>query len=512
MRGARLTPAALVPVGVVLAVVWLQLFNQLRSDWAINPQYGYGFIVPPLALGLLWQRWPRRPAVTTTSGHGAIALAGALLALLLPVRLIEEANPEWRLILWTHALLLTGVTLALLQATGGVAWRRHFAFPIFFLLVAVPWPVGFEQAIIQNLMRGVASVTVDLAGLASIPALRHGNLIEVSSGMVGVDEACSGVRSLQTTLMVSLFLGELYAFNAGRRLALVVAGFLLALPANVSRTFFLVWVATRHGFEALHRAHDGAGVVVISMVLPLLWGVAWWLRRGWRPVPVVASAGTPAGTNPRWLGWRPALLFLWFAVVAEAGTEGWYRRHETAALPSARWTVAWPTNQAGFGEIEIGDTARAMLRCDTGRGVSWSDARANQWRMFFLRWEPGKNSAQLAKGHTPDICLPGTGHQLRAEHERVRMHVHGVELPFRHYEFGSGSRTLFVFYCLWEDRPSAHADDPHEDGTQASRLSAVRAGRRHLGQQVLEIAVEGPVTREESIAALREMLGTLIIR
>jgi hypothetical protein len=132
--------------------------------------------------------------------------------------------------------------------------------------------------------------------------------------------------------------------------------------------------------------------------------------------------------------------------------------------------------------------------------------------MFFLRWEPGKNSAQLAKDHTPDICLPGTGHKLRAEHERVRVAVNGLDLTFRHYEFASGARTLFVFYCLWEDRPAAPGSVEAEDGTQGSRLLAVRAGRRNLGQQVLELAVEGPVTPEESIAALREQLNSLIAR
>ncbi|MEN9573056.1 MAG: hypothetical protein RL514_911 [Verrucomicrobiota bacterium] len=499
---------SLIPAGVVLALVWLQLFNQLRSDWAINPQYAFGFAVPPLALALLWRRWHLRPAPAPGGWNALAWLSGAPL-LLLPIRLIEEANPEWRLVLWGHALLLTGFTLALLQHAGGTAWRRHFALPILFLLVSVPWPMMLEQAVIQNLMRGVAMVTVELAGLADISALRHGNLIEISAGLVGVDEACSGVRSVQTTLMVSLFLGELYAFNAWRRGALVAAGILVALPANVGRTFFLVWVAARQGFEAMHRAHDGAGMVVISLVLPVLWGVALLLRRGWKPGLVRPPA---VGVSPQILNWKLSAVLVGLVVFAEAGTEAWYRAHEGGAVANARWAIAWPTNQNGFGELEISDTARATLRCDVGRGVSWTDARASQWQMFFLRWEPGKNSAQLAKGHTPDICLPGTGHKLRAEHERLRIAIHGLDLTFRHYEFASGARTLFVFYCLWEDRQATPGSDAGEDGTQRSRLEAVRAGRRNLGQQVLELAVDGPVTPEESIAALREQLGLLIAR
>jgi exosortase len=503
-----MNPAPLWPTLAVLAVVWLPLFNQLHSDWAINPQYAYGFAVPPLALALLARRWQTRPA-PAPDARGATWLLLGVLVLLAPLRLIEEANPEWRLVLWAHALGLAGFTLALLQQLGGAAWRRHLAFPVGFLLMAVPWPIRLEQAVIQNLMRGVASVTVELAGLMDIPALRHGNLIEISTGLVGVDEACSGVRSVQTTLMVAIFLGELYWFSAARRTALVAAGLLVALPANVGRTFFLVWVAARQGFDAMHRAHDGAGMVVIALVLPTLWGVALLLRRG-AAARAAAAEPASAGAAPRWLPWRTAAAVLVLVALTEAGTEAWYRAHEQHAVPNARWTIAWPTSQSAFGEVEISDTARAILRCDTGRGVSWRDAAAHQWQMFFLRWEPGKNSAQLAKGHTPDICLPGTGHRLRAEHSAVRINVHGLELPFRHYEFGAGGRTLFVFYCLWEDRAIAAA--VAEDGTVGSRLEAVRAGRRHLGQQVLELAVEGPATAAESVAALRGQLEHLIAR
>ena len=64
------------------------------------------------------------------------------------------------------------------------------------------------------------SITVKL----TIPAVQHGNVIEVKIGLVGVDEACSGVRSLQATLMVSVFFGELYCASWLRRIVLVLCG------------------------------------------------------------------------------------------------------------------------------------------------------------------------------------------------------------------------------------------------------------------------------------------------
>ena len=56
---------------------------------------------------------------------------------------------------------------------------------------------------------------VEVLGWTGIPAIQHGNLIEVGTGTVGVSEACSGIRSFQTSLMISLFFGEFYRM-AGR--------------------------------------------------------------------------------------------------------------------------------------------------------------------------------------------------------------------------------------------------------------------------------------------------------
>jgi len=88
-------------------------------------------------------------------------------------------------------------------------WVRHFAFPVGFILVAVVWPWRIEKGLTQDLMQVVASLTVELLGWLDIPALQRGNLIELGTGTVGIDEACSGIRSFQATLMISLFLGEL---------------------------------------------------------------------------------------------------------------------------------------------------------------------------------------------------------------------------------------------------------------------------------------------------------------
>lgn len=262
-----------------LGIGWLLLFNELRVDWSTNAQYAYGWLVPILGAGLFWRRWKVRPPSAPEGQAGLLAVGLALLlGLLLPIRLVEEANPEWRLVFWVHTLQMVLLTLGGILHSGGWRLARHCAFPICFVFIAVPWPKPIENHIMQTLMPGIAAVTAEALMILDISAVQQGNLIEVGGGLVGVDEACSGVRSLQTTLLVAFCFGELYRLSVSRRLCLLLLGWGVALLANFGRTLFLVWAAACRGMEWMNGWHDAAGVTAVAVLLPALWFLTQWLQ------------------------------------------------------------------------------------------------------------------------------------------------------------------------------------------------------------------------------------------
>jgi hypothetical protein len=89
------------------------------------------------------------------------------------------------------------ISLCALHLAGGAPWSRHFAFPVLFFLVATPWPVQLEQLVVQSLMRADTAITIQILNLIGTLAVQHGNVIELSAGPVGIDDACTGVRSLR---------------------------------------------------------------------------------------------------------------------------------------------------------------------------------------------------------------------------------------------------------------------------------------------------------------------------
>src|SRR3984893_2031769 len=392
------------------AVLWFEAINQLQAEWSLNPQYGYGWSVPFLALYLLWRRWSGRPLPRPSDSRVLpIALIVFCTLLFFPIRFVAEANPDWRLLSWALALIAVAMSILWIFLIGGWPWLRHFCFPLLFFLVAVPWPMHFEQAVTQNLMRAVTAINVFFLSVAGIPALQHGNVIEVRSGLIGIEEACSGVRSLQATLMISLFLGELYSFTVARRILLVAAGAALAFVCNVIRTAFLVWVGARRGASAIESWHDPAGLTILLVCLFGLWLLSLVLQRN-SNVPLQPPKIDNQPSTFR-LPWRlMAGLALWL-LLAEGGVQAWYRLHQSANI-SSRWSVSWPASETEYKSVPIAPEAEKMLHYNEGGGASWQPEDGHTWLIYFFRWLPGRTAARFVKIHRPDICLPSTWRPL----------------------------------------------------------------------------------------------------
>ena len=497
-------------IAVFFALLWLEVINQLKGEWSFNPQYAYGWSVPFLALYLFWKRWATQPA-PGPSGQRLFAIAllffGALI--FLPVRFLSEANPDWRLLSWAFSLTAIIISATCIFLAGGRPWLRHFAFPIVFLLVAVPWPTHFEQFVVQNLMHAVTAINVAFLNIAGIPAVQKGNVIEVGTGLIGIEEACSGVRSIQATLMVSLFLGELYSFNVLARMILVLAAGALAFFCNLVRTAILVWVGAHKGIKAIETWHDPAGLTILLFCLFGLWALSLILQRRsvFRSPQLQWAEPSAVPINYS----RPLLvgLALWL-ILAEATVQTWYRLQRPAI--EMEWTVNWPTSETGYKSIPVPTEAQNLLRYNEGGSGTWHGSDGRPWMMYFFRWFPGRTAALFVKIHRPDVCLPASGMTLNGDAGIRLLPVNGGNLPIRSYRFDDRGTPLHVFYCYADGRSSyenAKAAE-QEDWTIRGRVRAAWQGRRDVGAQMLEVIVWGYENDREADEALQRELARII--
>jgi exosortase len=527
-----------------LAVLWFLLCRQLSGEWSVNEQYSYGWFVPFFALYLFWLRWEDRPEPPPPRKvlSAAILIGVSAFFLLLPIRLFEIANPDWRLLSWVHAASVVTLTLLYIWSIGGSPWLRHFAFPVAFIFVAVPWVTPIEAPIIQGLMRAVARVATETVTLFGIPAQVEGNLIRVTNGLVGVNEACSGVRSLQTSLMIGLLFGELKRLSVSRRAVIVAGSVAIALLTNFLRAVLLVWVAATTTISEVSRWHDLAGYTIVALVFIGTLGLAYLLGKSEvrsQKEEGRSQMSQSAIRNPQSAIGSSYLIFaLTWLLFVEIGTAAWYRGHETNLLGSTRWSVRWPEATPHFRTLKIDNEIRRVLRFDDGQAAVWtlpatalpatvppSNSDKTTCFLYVFRWKPGRNSALLANLHRPDVCLPAIGWTQVAD-EGVRTYpVTGLfALPFRHFEFrhtseNSAPKFAHAFYCLTEDRTASAKTTPlqiagsHSAWTRDERIRLALEGRRHLGQQVMEVVFvsSNPISRADAEARLADLVQDIVL-
>jgi len=527
---------------LVIAVIlgyWVVMVYRLGGLWSALPEYSYGWSVPMLCLILFLDRWRTRPRMSAKgdseierSRHfgGQLLLFAAVVFVF--TRLALEINPLWRMMAWGMAFATLGITYGSLRLIGGAAYARHFFFPVFFFLLAVPWHTRIEVPFIQMLTELNATMTVELLAFLKVAAVRMGSIILIEPGMVGVQEACSGIRSFQSTLMVALFLGELFRFSFWRRVMFVVAGAMLSFAFNIVRTSFLVWTCNREGLQAVDKFHDPAGWTILAASVTGLALIGWWLYRKQAkealPQTGLSNSELPQGDFARAaVSLSPVVLILFCTLlITELGTRWWFRIHERPGQKSAvNWGTLFDTQGANLSPLKITREVQGTLGYDRGDGREWRGGGGERWQAFYFVWDEPKTLSRRvacmvgALGHDPALCFTRAGMQLRQTCGKKRYVANGVPLVFEEYEFADRNVPIFVFSCAWErNEPLSSANELRTEGVNFSKdglrelFSRLARGKRGVTDEVrvFKLGVWGPRTIDEAEAAFQQQLNLLV--
>ena len=496
--------------------LWAVAIGQLSADWRLNEQYHFGWLVPLLALYLIKVRFEQPPspgAAPAASVVWRVVLVLALLAVL--VLPWQAANPDSRLLDWWFSALAVGVSLVAFWQAGGRKWAAHFAFPLLFFFISVPLPARIESPGMQWLMRNNAIIAVEALHWLGISGEARGNLISLPNCTLGVDEACSGIRSLQGTLMLTLFLGEIISLSRWHRVVLLAAGFGWAVLTNVGRTIALSLVAVRGGLPAVENWHDTAGYTVLALCSAAVALTAWWLKpRGESVISVAPGQAIDfTGIACRLRAVAPCGVIGLAMLGAGFGlTEMWFRAREQSNITMPAWSFRFPSNDQSFRQMEIPPRTQTVLGFDEGRSGQWRDADGRGWQAFFFHWLPHRNSPHDVAGHDPRSCLVAAGMQEVAVLPEIMVDRDGLRLTFDAFHFRDGTQDLFVFNCLADEVRRADGESRiRGDNTLRSRFAATLAGKRRLrnvSQRRLEVAVWGAPDGVAASKAFRELIDS----
>lgn len=262
---------------VVVVVVWL--IEKASWYWINRPDMQFGWVVPVLAGYVLFEVWRDRPEIKTQWRVGI--LAGLILGMvcLFVTQIYQAAYGLTSTSMSGLGIGYIFVVFSYLTYLYGFWGVRVFGFGFAFLLVSLPLPNSLQAGITAVLQSFISNVTVEFLSLIGIPAVLQGSLIGLATGVVGIDEACSGIRSLQSSAMVALFIGYLSLRKWIFRCALLMAGVIVAVLGNLIRVFWLSWAASTRGLDAVDITHDTAGWSILLFTIVGVGMFSWLFSR-----------------------------------------------------------------------------------------------------------------------------------------------------------------------------------------------------------------------------------------
>jgi exosortase len=497
-------PAWLPWMGVL--VLWGLFFVREHLWWSVGSYYTYGWAVPPLAILLWWRRSESTTSNREKATTGKPWVLFALLAIYLPLRLLAEPDPFWRLPLWAEALALCGITLALArQNQGRDAWRTY-AWPMVFLLTALPWPATAETWLVQGLSSQVTKATAETLLWLGHPAEAMGNQIMVDEKVIQIDASCSGIRSFQCLLAFGLFFGEYYRQRVSRRLTTLMVALALAFAFNLMRALALSMISLEGTLDTYKIWHDPIGFMAVCFAFASLWA----LSRNWEKSceagetssepeekefgQEVENAFRTSASFP--LGKSVAWAFALGCLLPEAFTATWFRYLATPQ-DSPNWTVRWPNDEnATIKRFPISKGVEDVLQFDYGERVEMDLAEMGKAEAHFFGYDGSDIAASLCSlEHSPYHCMQAMGVQLLGgQPEFIYMTRNGASLIFRHYVTGPkndyGHYPMHIFWCPWikDDRSGLFAGP---DKSWSEKARGFLTGKISYERKVLLLVLFG---------------------
>lgn len=269
-------PLAALALGALgMAATWDSWYDIFQIAWR-DEESSHILLVPVVMLWLLWVRRGRlrqcRPTGTWV-GPVLVAIGWALYAQG-DTRLIEA--------FWHFGAVLVVVGCILTILGKDVLLRFLPAFAVLVFLVPVPGTI--RGSIALPLEQTTAHVTATLCDMLGIPVIPAGNALHINGMVVGIAEACNGLRMVFTLLLVSFAFAFGTPLRAYARALVLIASPVSAIVCNVIR---LIPTVLLYGYAPKPWAdwfHTTGGWVMVGVAFAILMGMLAVLR--WALVPV----------------------------------------------------------------------------------------------------------------------------------------------------------------------------------------------------------------------------------
>lgn len=274
--------------GVLVLVCWEQ-----SHWWRVRQDYLFGFLALPFAWFVLGERWDKIQGVLKGSAEGLSGadvgksrlldtlawgvFVGGLCAVALGALIRwAQGHSQPASLLFSLAfpcIVFSSVWLFGEGQEGGHLSKRGrldliqlLAFPALVWLLSTPILSFLEKQISLILLRKVMVVVFTVFEVLGLFVEQRGNTLVLPNGVVGVADACSGIRSLMACIFAGSFLGAVYLAQLWKKGLFVLFACVFAFVFNIGRSLFLTFWAYNWGADSIKgTVHDVTGFAVLGL-------------------------------------------------------------------------------------------------------------------------------------------------------------------------------------------------------------------------------------------------------
>ncbi|WP_043587340.1 exosortase/archaeosortase family protein [Geminisphaera colitermitum] len=495
---------------VLSAGLMLALCLRMWPEWTHNPDLSHGLLTPVLFLILLYESRRNGPWRHHADTTGLRLLRGASLAA--SVMLVIIAGLYAAAVDWAHPLVSLSLSLALSALQFALLlWlsgNRVRALPLNWpALVAIalwplcaPIPPGTYSRLTLQLQFWITDLVLASLHLLGIPADTAGNVILLAHASVGVEEACSGIRSLLSCIVAALFFSATLVRRPWARVLLIALAPPLAFGMNILRSLALTLLANS-GVDINGTWHDATGFAVLGITVAAIAGIAVMLenRPASTPQPAMQPAklpaklpATPPVPSPAPPAAGPAsrhpwdalaatiavtLLVAFFVINTRSPPRNPAPPPDLAAIlpshPPPGWDLVATEDLHRFSGIL--ETQYIIQRTYVRRSPSAGTPGPLQITVYLAYWPAGQAPVSRVAMHTPDACWPAGGWQMNSpEPPPAPFLVGDQSLPAPTYRsFTQTGVVQNVWYWHLHDGHALSQTDPR------SALSLLKLAWRH---------------------------------
>jgi exosortase len=252
---------------IFVAILYSPILYQLYSQRWDSIDYTHAYFILPVSLWLIWRKRKSIIPVPPTANESLKAIITLLIGL-------SMFALGWRKdYLFVSTLSLIPVSFGLLAYLYGPKAAGALRFPILYLLLMVPPPLGVLDAITLPMRYGVSTAAYLVLKSFFFPVIKDGLILSIDNQQVYLEPACSGFRSLITMISLGLLYAYLTKGSFKKKMILLVSIIPLALFGNLIRVCIICLLADYFGQDVAQGFfHYFSGIVIF--IITLL-GLAW---------------------------------------------------------------------------------------------------------------------------------------------------------------------------------------------------------------------------------------------